>query len=135
MVAAKRRGAARVAAAAAPAPVGVRPSPLVTVQLQSVPGGAEVFDERDARVGVTPCDLVVTAGGARQVRFRKAGFRPIDHRFEPLADTTIAVQLDPEPRESERTGRRPSRGRLSKTATIDPFDRHLQPQPQPQSPK
>jgi serine/threonine-protein kinase len=121
VVAAKRRGAAT--RASAPAPVVVRPTPLVTVLLQSVPGGAEVFDERDARVGVTPCDLVVPAGGARQVRFRKAGFRPVEHRFEPLADTTIAVQLDPEPRDSERTGRRPSARRLSKAATIDPFER------------
>jgi serine/threonine-protein kinase len=125
VVAAKRRGAAArlVVAAGAPASPAVRPAPLVTVLLQSVPDGAEVFDERDARVGVTPCDLVVPAGRARQVRFRKAGFRPVDHRFEALADTTIAVQLDPEPREIERTGRRAARSRLSKAATIDPFDR------------
>jgi serine/threonine-protein kinase len=122
---ARRRGAdARPPVAAAP--VVVRPTPLVTVLLQSVPAGAEVFDERDARVGVTPCDVVLPAGGARQVRFRKAGFRPVEHRFEAVADTTVAVRLDPEPREPRETDRRSGRrgggaGHLSSSSTIDPF--------------
>jgi hypothetical protein len=97
----------------------------VTVLVQSVPAGAEVFDERDARVGVTPFDLVLPAGGTRQVRFRKAGFRDVQHRFAPMADTTIAVRLDPEPREpreADRPGRRGTTGGdLSSSSTINPF--------------
>jgi serine/threonine-protein kinase len=130
VVAAKRRGAvARPPVAAAP--IVVRPTQLVTVLLQSVPAGAEVFDERDERVGVTPCDVVLPLGGARQVRFRKTGFRPVEHRFEAQADTTVAVRLDPEPKgaregrdDRRRMGRRGAgAGNLSSSSTIDPFRR------------
>jgi hypothetical protein len=122
VVGAKRRSARQTVATAPAAPAA---PPRVTVLVQSVPAGAEVFDERDARVGVTPCDLVVPAGGARRVRLRKVGFRPVDHRFEAMADTTVAVRLDPEPRDT-REGERPARRasgtkRLSSSSTIDPF--------------
>jgi serine/threonine-protein kinase len=124
--AAKRRNAGAPPPVAA-APVVLRPTPLVTVLLQSVPAGAEVFDERDARVGVTPCDVVLPAGGARQVRFRKQGFRPVDHSFQAVADTTVAVRLDPEPREGDRrSGRRAAKagpGHVNSSSTIDPFRR------------
>jgi hypothetical protein len=121
VVAAKRSAASRTDAAAIAAPVHVRPTPLVTVVLQSVPSGAAVLDERATRIGVTPTDLVVPAGSARRVTFQKPGFRPVDHQFEAQTDTTIAVRLDPEP----GTVRERPRGQahLSPSSTIDPFHR------------
>jgi eukaryotic-like serine/threonine-protein kinase len=100
----------------------------VTVLLQSVPSGAEILDEGATRIGLTPYDLVVPAGGVRQVRFQKAGFRTVDRRFQLLTDTTIAVSLDPEPQDdAERNraarGRKGSVARLNAAATIDPFGR------------
>ena len=97
VVGAKRRAASLETAAAAP-PVLVRTTPLVTVQLQSIPSGAEVVDDHAARLGVTPTELVLPAGGARLVRFQKPGFRPVERRLDAAADTTIAVRLDPEVR-------------------------------------
>jgi serine/threonine protein kinase len=124
VVAAKRRAAAPVAAA----PVVVRTTSLVTVQLQSIPSGAEILDERAARLGVTPTELVLPAGGARHVRFQKAGFRSIERRIDAAADTTIAVRLDPEAHggtrergRTGRTGRTATGASLSTSATIDPF--------------
>jgi serine/threonine protein kinase len=111
----------------AAAPVVVRTTPLVTVQLQSIPSGAEIVDERGARLGLTPCELVLPAGAARQVRFQKAGFRPVERRFDAAADTTVAVRLDPEiPAARRRADNRPAargaaQAELSTSATIDPF--------------
>jgi serine/threonine protein kinase len=125
VVAAKRSASG----ASVAAPIIVRPTQLVTVQLQSIPSGAEIFDERAARLGVTPYELVVPAGGARQVRFQKPGFHSIDRRFEALTDTTIAVRLDPQalerPDARERHAAPRARGssRLNAGATIDPFGR------------
>jgi len=117
--------AAKRSVAGAPAPVAVpivvRPTQLVTVQLQSIPSGAEIFDERAARLGVTPYELVMPAGGARQVRFQKPGFHSIDRRFEALTDTTIAVRLDPEARERRAVARASGSSRLNGGSTIDPF--------------
>jgi serine/threonine-protein kinase len=122
VVAAKRR-AATVATAAAP--VVVRTTPLVTVQLQSIPSGAEIVDERDVRLGVTPTELVLPSGRARIVRFRMAGFHPIERRLDAAADTTVAVHLDPEERPAVRRervhGRAAARGDVSAASTIDPF--------------
>jgi serine/threonine-protein kinase len=125
VVAAKRRSAALPSVVAAP--VVVRTTPLVTVQLQSIPSGAEVVDERDARLGVTPTELVLPAGSARLVRFQKPGFRPIERQLDAAADTTVAVRLDPEARPApprHERGRVPVRqppAALSTSATIDPF--------------
>jgi serine/threonine-protein kinase len=129
VVAAKRRAATLAPQAAAP--VVVRTTPLVTVQLQSIPSGAEIVDERAARLGVTPTELVLPAGNARLVRFQKTGFRPVERRLDAAADTTIAVRLDPEDRpaprrEHGRSARGPEGGgtsarALSTSATIDPF--------------
>jgi eukaryotic-like serine/threonine-protein kinase len=120
VVAAKRLGAGARDVPAATATVVVKPTPLVTVLLQSMPSGAEILDEHALRLGVTPFDLVLPAGGARQVRFQKAGFRPVDRRFDTLTDTTIAVRLDPTPREPHADrANRPDRF----SATIDPFAR------------
>jgi hypothetical protein len=117
--------AARRSAAGAPVtvavPIVVRPTQLVTVQLQSIPSGAEILDERAAHLGTTPYELVVPAGGARQVRFQKLGFHSIDRRFEALTDTTIAVRLDPEARDRHGVTRASGPARLNGTATIDPF--------------
>jgi serine/threonine protein kinase len=124
VVAAKRRAAPSAVAAA---PFVVRTTSLVTVQLQSIPSGAEILDERAAHLGVTPTELVLPAGGARQVRFQKAGFRPIERRIDAAADTTIAVRLDPETHGEPRERGRPARTRLgaspslSTSATIDPL--------------
>jgi serine/threonine-protein kinase len=132
VVGAKRRAATALPAAAA-APVVVRTTPLVTVQLQTIPSGAEILDERAAHVGVTPTELVLPAGTARVVRFQKAGFRLVERRVDAAADTTVAVRLDPEvrptPRQAQglaraRTPRGPSGtggASLSSSATIDPF--------------
>jgi hypothetical protein len=126
VVAAKRRAAAQAPAAAA-GPVVVRTTPLVTVQLQSIPSGAEILDERAARLGVTPTELVLPAGGARVVRFQKAGFHPVERRLDAAADTTVAVRLDPEaapapPRhERVRPARAAAAADVSASATIDPF--------------
>jgi serine/threonine protein kinase len=117
VVAAKRS----VAGAPVAAPIVVRPTQLVTVQLQSIPSGAEILDERSARLGVTPYELVVPAGGARQVRFQKPGFHSIDRRFEASTDTTIAVRLDPEVRERHAATRASGSSRLNGGSTIDPF--------------
>jgi serine/threonine-protein kinase len=128
VVAAKRRAAQggwAIAPAGAPAPVVVRTTPLVTVQLQSIPSGAEIVDERDARLGVTPTELVLPAGDARLVRFRKAGFRAVERRLDAATDTTVAVHLDPEdpPAAPHRErSRLPARvADVSTSATIDPF--------------
>jgi serine/threonine-protein kinase len=132
VVAAKRR-ATVLAPQTAASPVVVRTTQLVTVQLQSIPSGAEIVDERAARLGVTPTELVLPAGNARLVRFQKAGFRPVERRLEAAADTTIAVRLDPENRPAARRerGRTPARGpgalgssapgALNSSSTIDPF--------------
>ncbi|HVR02047.1 MAG TPA: serine/threonine-protein kinase [Polyangia bacterium] len=125
VVAAKRRGAS--APARAEAPLVVRTTPFVTVELQSIPSGAEILDERAARLGVTPFELVLPAGAARQVRFQKAGFRPIDRRVDAVGDTTIAVRLDAEARvsaarERERAPRARGAADVSNSTTIDPFD-------------
>ncbi len=126
VVGAKRR-AASLETAAAPPPVLVRTTPLVTVQLQTIPSGAEVVDERAARLGVTPTELVLPAGGARLVRFQKAGFHPVERRLDAAADTTIAVRLDPELRSAPRrehgrtSPREPGAPTLSTSSTIDPF--------------
>ncbi|HVU51134.1 MAG TPA: serine/threonine-protein kinase [Polyangia bacterium] len=122
VVAAKRR-AARAPAAA---PVVVKTTPLVTVQLQTIPSGAEVVDEHAARLGVTPTELVLPAGSARLLRFQKSGFRPIERRLDAAADTTVAVHLDPEQRPAPRRDRgraatRRSAADVSAAATIDPF--------------
>jgi serine/threonine protein kinase len=106
VVAAKRRAAVTLAAS----PVVVRTTALVTVQLQSVPSGAEILDDRAARLGVTPYELVVPAGETRQVRFQKAGFRPALRSFDAAADTTVAVRLDPEARALPRRERIATRG-------------------------
>jgi eukaryotic-like serine/threonine-protein kinase len=119
VVAAKRRSTG--ARDARPATVVVTPTPLVTVLLQSMPSGAEILDEHALRLGVTPFDLVLPAGRARQVRFQKTGFRPVDRRFDTLTDTTIAVRLDPEGRERHAPVRASASARLNGTATIDPF--------------
>jgi serine/threonine-protein kinase len=126
VVAAKRRAVAPAVAAAPAAPVAVRTTPLVTVLLQSIPDGAEVIDEHDAPIGVTPTEDVVPVGTARAVRFRKPGFRSVVRRIDAVSDTTIAVRLEPEPRPEPRRGRdrgpaRAARGALSPSATIDPF--------------
>jgi hypothetical protein len=107
------------AASVAASPAVVRPTPLVTVVLQSVPSGAAVVDDRAGRLGVTPYELVLPAGGERQVRFEKSGYRPASRQVLALADTTIAVRLDPEPREPRARPRPPAR--LADEATIDPF--------------
>jgi hypothetical protein len=120
VVAAQRRATA-TGVTVATAPVVVRTTPLVTVQLQSIPSGAEIVDERAARLGVTPYELVLPAGGARRVRFLKAGFRPIDRRIDALADTTIAVRLDPEVRAAH--GRWTIHPSVSTSKTMNPFHR------------
>jgi serine/threonine-protein kinase len=119
VVAAKRSASG----ASVAAPIVVRPTQLVTVQLQSIPSGAEIFDERAARLGVTPYELVVPVGGARQVRFQKPGFHSIDRRFEALTDTTIAVHLDPAVRERHGAARVIGASRLNGGTTINPFDK------------
>jgi serine/threonine-protein kinase len=126
VVAAKRRAALAPAAGVASAPVVVKTTTLVTVQLQSIPGGAEVVDEHAARLGVTPTELVLPAGSARLVRFQKPGFRPLERRLELAADTTVAVRLDPEERpathrEHARAPRSAGGADVSAAATIDPF--------------
>jgi len=126
VVAAKRRAALAPATAAAAAPVVLKTTPLVTVQLQTIPSGAEVVDEHAARLGVTPTELVLPAGSARLVRFQKSGFRPIERRLDAAADTTLAVRLDPEERpaprrDRSRTTTRSAAADVSAAATIDPF--------------
>jgi serine/threonine protein kinase len=126
-----RSGASGASGAPAPATTSafVPPGPnahlSVTVVLQSVPSGAEILDEDARRIGVTPYDLVMPTGGVRQVRFQKVGFRPVERRFQILTDTTIAVSLDPDPRENNRVGRgrKDSVARLNAASTIDPFGR------------
>jgi len=123
VVAAKRRGAS--APARAEAPLVVRTTPFVTVELQSIPSGAEILDARAARLGVTPFELVLPAGSARHVRFQKAGFRPVERRVDAVGDTTIAVRLDADaraPRPRERAARARGATGVSSSATIDPFD-------------
>jgi serine/threonine-protein kinase len=123
VVAAKRR-ASSIAPAAAAAPLVVRPTPLVTVQLQSIPSGVEIVDERDERLGVTPTELVLPSGRARVVRFRKPGYRPVERRLDAAVDATVAVHLDPEERPAARPQRpRPARqaADVSASATLDPF--------------
>jgi serine/threonine-protein kinase len=123
VVAAKRRAAL----APSSAPVVVRTTPLVTVQLQSIPSGADVVDERAARLGVTPTEVVLPAGTARLVRFQKAGFLPVARRLDAAADTTVAVRLDPEarpaPHREHARGPVPASAAadISASSTIDPF--------------
>jgi hypothetical protein len=127
VVAARRRAdvpqveAASSAPAAAPAGAEAKsPTALVTVLLQSVPEGAEIVEAGERRLGVTPFNLVLPAGDARQVTFRKAGFRPVERSFEALTDTTIAVRLDPAARPARAKAR--ARRRLAApSTTIDPF--------------
>jgi tRNA A-37 threonylcarbamoyl transferase component Bud32 len=101
-------------------------APDVTVVLQSAPSGAEILDESGKRIGVTPYDLVVSPGGAQNVGFRKAGYKPVERRFTPRTDTTISVHLDPEPHRAAR-GREGKRHRKPRSTldsmarTIDPF--------------
>ncbi|HEV3030677.1 MAG TPA: hypothetical protein VG319_03500, partial [Polyangia bacterium] len=123
VVAAKRRGAS--APARAQAPLVVRTTPLVTVELQSIPSGAEILDERAARLGMTPFEFVLPAGAARKVRFQKVGFRPVERRVDAVGDTTIAVRLDADasaPRARGRATRARAATDVSNSATIDPFD-------------
>jgi serine/threonine protein kinase len=127
VVGAKRRATAAGRVVAASVPDVVHTTPLVTVQLQSIPSGAQVLGERAERLGVTPTELVLPAGAARLVRFQKAGFRLVERRLDAAADTTVAVRLDPEARPAPRRerGRAPAGGAagLSSSATIDPFGR------------
>jgi serine/threonine-protein kinase len=124
------------AGAAAPAPgVAVGPAPAaraadpgaVTVLLESVPGGAEILDDRGTALGVTPHSLTVPAGSERQVRFQKIGFRPLERHFRAVSDATIAVHLDPElparaHRRADGRSARAGAGVLDSSAgTIDPF--------------
>jgi serine/threonine protein kinase len=113
------QGAPPPSAGMAPAP-----APTVTVLLQSVPSGAEIVDEKGAPIGLTPHDLVMPAGGERQVRFQKPGFRPVERRFRARTDSVIAVRLEADPaRSRSRTARaRSESARLdSRSATLDPF--------------
>jgi serine/threonine-protein kinase len=124
IVGAKRRAVAP--ALAAPPPVAIRTTSLATVLLHSIPTGAEVVDEHAAPIGVTPTEIVVPIGAARSVRFQKAGFRPVERRFDAVSDTTIAVRLDPEPRpvskrDREKVPAHSPGGSLSTSATMDPF--------------
>jgi hypothetical protein len=98
----------------------IRPTSLVTVVLQSVPSGADIVDDRSGRLGVTPYELVLPAGGERQVRFEKSGYLPTSRQVLALGDTTIAVRLDPEPLTPRARPR--SAARLDDGATIDPFE-------------
>jgi hypothetical protein len=106
--------------AVAESPVVIRPTSLVTVVLQSVPSGADIVDDRSGRLGVTPYELVLPAGGERQVRFEKSGYLPTSRQVLALGDTTIAVRLDPEPLTPRARPR--SAARLDDGATIDPFE-------------
>jgi len=78
-----------------------------------------IVDDHAGRLGLTPYELVLPAGGERQVRFEKSGYLPASRQVVALADTTIAVRLDPElPKEPRGRARR---ARLADEATIDPF--------------
>jgi serine/threonine-protein kinase len=127
VVAAKRRAAREPASGVVAAPVVVKTTPLVTVQLQTIPSGAEVLDEHAARLGVTPTELVLPVGSARLIRFQKSGFRSIERRLDAAVDTTVAVRLDPDERPAQRRDHpratRPASGAadVSAAATIDPF--------------
>jgi serine/threonine-protein kinase len=102
-------------------PLVIRAPSLVTVVLQSVPSGADVVDDRSGRLGVTPYELVLPAGGERQVRFEKSGFRSTSRQVLAQGDTTIAVRLDPEPLAPRP--RPPAAPRLDDGSTMDPFGR------------
>jgi serine/threonine-protein kinase len=121
VVAAKRRPPATPPAqVAAPAPATViKPTPLVTVVLQSVPAGAEIVDARQRRLGVTPLEVVLAVGEEREVVFRKDGYQPLTRTFTAATDATIAVRLDPQP--AVRAARPKRRGVASASTTIDPF--------------
>jgi serine/threonine-protein kinase len=115
-----------------PAPPAPRPgtaaaAAMVTVLLQSTPSGADVLDEAGRRIGVTPHDLVVPAGGERRVRFQKSGYHEVVRTFRAETDTVIAVRLDPEPaRAGARTSSKPRSDAPALDAaarTIDPFMR------------
>ncbi|HVZ72230.1 MAG TPA: serine/threonine-protein kinase [Polyangia bacterium] len=109
-----------VAAAPVASPVVVKPPSFVTIVLQSLPTGAAVVDDRGARLGVTPYELVLPMGGARRLRFEMKGFQPSSRDVVATADTTVAVQLAPEPA-APRPRMRAGGPRLADEATIDPF--------------
>lgn len=121
------------AEAATTATVAAAGATTVNVLLQSIPSGAEVFDDEGRSIGLTPRVLTVPAGGERQVRFRMNGFQPLERRFRAVGDTTIAVYLDAEApardrpsahRHARGEARRPQVGVLESGAgTIDPFHR------------
>jgi serine/threonine-protein kinase len=112
-----------------PPPPPAAPAPRVTVVLQSVPSGADVVDERDVRLGVTPFELALPGGRAMRVRFEKSGFRAASRDVVAAADTTIAVRLEPEvaaarPRARAQTATRAQEGataRLGDETTLNPF--------------
>jgi hypothetical protein len=103
----------------------------VTVQLQSVPSGAAILDERGNQIGTTPHDMLLPAGGARRLRFEKPGFRPVERQLSARSDATVSVQLDVEaPALAAPHGQHPPGGKGrgaagldSMAGTIDPFAR------------
>ncbi len=87
----RRRVAAQVPSAA-PRVATPEPRP-VAVRLDSTPAGAEIWEDGDKRIGVTPLDLLVTPGSSHLLRFVKPGYVPVEQTFRVNASTTIAVSL------------------------------------------
>ncbi|HEU4383515.1 MAG TPA: serine/threonine-protein kinase [Anaeromyxobacteraceae bacterium] len=79
-----------VLASAAPAPALV-PVPLLRVTLRSEPPGAAVFRGND-RIGATPLDVEMEAGGEAEYRFARSGFRALARRVR-ASDGVVEVRL------------------------------------------
>ncbi len=96
------RGGRPAPPAAAIPPAAPRPGPVlaaaaldpepVRVHLRSVPTGAAVY-EGDERLGVTPLDVELPAGGHAVYRFARAGYRTLARRVRAADGEVVEVRL------------------------------------------
>jgi serine/threonine-protein kinase len=131
-IAAARRSGPGAAAVSAPAPTAPAEPAPVLIRLDSTPRGAEIWEDGDTKIGVTPHDYLVAPGSRHRLRFSLDGHVSFERVFHVTASTTIAVTLKPEARAANKgpkgsrraasgaaAGRRPE----TRTRTLDPFPR------------
>ena len=82
---------AAIPAAAAREPPAPAPIPRLLVTLRTVPPGAEVFRGQD-RVGATPLEVEMEAGGEAEYRFARSGYRSVARRVR-ASEGVVEVRL------------------------------------------
>ncbi len=83
--------AAPAQAAAAPTPPPPLAVPRLLVTLRSVPPGVEVF-QGQLRLGATPLDVEMEAGGEAEYRFARPGYHPMARRVR-ASEGVVEVRL------------------------------------------